>query len=66
MKDQNRNWSTITAICTFLIGVILLLSFGKSWLNFESPQVFLAGLLGVAIPVLIVALWQIHHRSVRK
>ncbi len=65
MKDQSTNWSTITAICTFVIGVILLLSFGKSWLNFESAQVFLAGLLGVAVPVLIVGLWQIYRRSKR-
>jgi hypothetical protein len=62
MKDET-NWRTLTAICTFLIGVILLLSFGKGWLNFGSPQVFLAGLLGVAIPVLIVGLWQIYRRS---
>jgi SNF family Na+-dependent transporter len=63
MKDQKANWSTITAICTFLIGVILLLSFGKSWLNFESAPVFLAGLMGVAIPVLIVGVWQIYRRT---
>lgn len=54
---------TRTAIAAFLIGVILLLSFGRDWLNFESPFVVLAGLIGVALPVLIVASWKSSHRS---
>jgi peptidoglycan/LPS O-acetylase OafA/YrhL len=66
MKNPNTNWSTSTAICTFLIGVILLWSFGKRWLNFESAPVFVAGLIGVAIPVLIVGVWQIYRGSKRK
>lgn len=61
-KVQNTNWSTGRSVVTFLIGVILLWSFGKYWLNFESALVFLAGLIGVAIPVLIFAAWKIYHR----
>ena len=60
---KNSNWSTLTAVIAFLIGVILLWSFGREWLNFSSPLVFLAGLIGVAIPVLVFAAWKIHQRS---
>lgn len=63
MNDKNRNWSMVSSIAAFLIGVILLWSFGKYWLHFESALVFLAGLLGVAIPVLIFGLWKIYARS---
>jgi len=60
------NWSTGTAILTFVVGVILLLTFGKEWINFNSPMIFLAGLVGVAIPVLIYAAWNIFHSSDKK
>jgi hypothetical protein len=60
---KNFNGSTLTAVTALLIGVILLWSFGKDWLNFDSPLVFLAGLIGVAIPVLIFAAWKIYQRS---
>ena len=60
---KNINWSTGTAIATFLVGVILFLSFGKDWLNFDSPLVFLVGLIGVAIPVLLFAAWKLYQRS---
>jgi hypothetical protein len=59
---KNSNWSTLTAVAAFLIGVILLWSFGKDWLNFDSALVFLAGLIGVAIPVLTIAAWKIYQR----
>lgn len=59
---KNSNWSTLTAAIAFLIGVILLWSFGKEWLNFSSPLVFLAGLIGVAVPVLIFAAWKMLKR----
>ena len=62
-KLKNANWSTGTAIVTLLVGVILLLAFGKDWLNFDSPPVFLAGLIGVTIPVLLFAAWKIYRRS---
>ena len=62
-KMDNRNWSTGVAVATFLIGVILFWSFGKDWLNFDSPLVFLAGLTGVAFPVLIFAAWNIYRHS---
>lgn len=62
---KNSNWSTLTAVTAFLIGAILLWSFGKEWLNFGSPLVFLAGLIGVAVPVLIFAAWNIYKHSHR-
>jgi hypothetical protein len=62
---KNSNWSTLTAVAALLIGVILFWSFGKDWLNLGSPLVFLAGLIGVAVPVLIFAAWKIYQRSDR-
>ena len=62
-KPKKVLWSTGTAVPTFFIGVILLWSFGKDWVNFNSAIVFLAALIGVALPVLIFAGWQIFHRS---
>jgi len=61
-KMKNVNWSTGTAVTTFLVGVILLLSFGKEWINFNSSIIFLAALIGVAIPVLLFAAWKIRNR----
>lgn len=55
MKNQNSGWSKASIAGAFLAGVILLWSFGKIWLNFESLPVFLAGLVGVAFTVLLVA-----------
>jgi hypothetical protein len=63
MKDKNPNWSTMSSLAALFIGVILLWTFGKSWLNFHSALVFLAGLIGVAISVLMFGLWQIYQRS---
>ena len=66
MKNENGNWSTITYISAFLIGVILFWSFGKGWLNLESTSVFLAGLVGVAVAVLTFGAWNIYHNSNHK
>ncbi len=63
MKMKNKDWSALTAVVAFLIGVILLWSFGRDWLKFESPIVILVGLIGVALPVLIVTIWKLSHRS---
>ena len=41
--------SNLSLICAFLIGVVLLISFGQNWLHLESLPVFLAGVLGVAL-----------------
>ena len=59
---KNVNWSTGTAVTTFLVGVILLLSFGKAWINFSSPIIFLVAMTGVAVPVLIFAAWKSANR----
>jgi hypothetical protein len=61
-KMKTVNWSTGITVTTFLVGVILLLSFGKEWINFSSPIIFLVALTGVAIPVLIFAAWKISNR----
>ncbi len=63
MKTEKGNWSTIAYVSAFLIGVILFWSFGKDWLNLESMLVFLAGLLGVALVVLVFGLWNIFQNS---
>lgn len=63
MNNKNPNWSTVSSLAALFIGVILLWTFGKSWLNFGSMLVFMAGLLGVAIPVLIFGLWRIFRHS---
>lgn len=47
----------------FLIGIILFWSVGKDWLNLGSPVVFLAGLLGVALVVLVFGVWNITRNS---
>jgi SNF family Na+-dependent transporter len=65
MRNQNSSWSTVASVSAFFIGVVLLWSFGKSWLDFESALVFLAGLVGVAVTVLLVAAWEIRKRSAR-
>ena len=62
MKN-NRPLPTISYISAFLIGVILFWSFGKNSLNLESMPVFLAGLIGVALVVLMFGVWNIFHKS---
>jgi hypothetical protein len=66
MHNENRSWSSLTYICAFLMGVLLFWSFGKNWLNFESALVVLAGLVGVAVPVLAFGAWNIFHNSRHK
>ena len=66
MKGDKINWHTITYISAFLIGAILFWSFGKNWLNLESALVFLAGLIGVAISVLVFGAWNARRKSNHK
>lgn len=66
MKDGRVNWSVVSYISAFLIGVILFWSFGKDWLDLESASVFLAGLIGVALAVLAFGAWKIRHNSHHK
>ncbi|MBI5354006.1 MAG: hypothetical protein HZB50_15295 [Chloroflexi bacterium] len=63
MKNGKTNFSTISYLCAFTIGVILFWSFGKSWLDFTSILVFLAGLIGVAVSVLLIGAWSIFGHS---
>ena len=63
MKNKNGNWPTITYVSAFVIGVILFWSIGKNWLNLESMPVFLAGLIGVTLVVLLFGLWNIARHS---
>jgi SNF family Na+-dependent transporter len=63
MKNSKMNLHTITYLSAFLIGVILFWSFGKDWLNLESVLVFLAGLIGVALAVLVFGIWNIRRNS---
>ena len=66
MRDSKPNLSTVTYVSAFLIGVILFWSFGKNWLDLESKLVFLAGLIGVTVSVIIFGAWNIIRRSSHK
>jgi len=66
MKNDKVNWPTISYVSAFLIGVILFRLFGKNWLDLESASVFLAGLIGVAVSVLLFGAWNIFHTSHHK
>ena len=66
MKTEKQIWSAITYVLAFLIGVILFWSFGKDWLDLESAFVFLAGLIGVAVAVLVFGAWMIYYNSHHK
>lgn len=59
MKSSNANLPTLACLCAFIIGVILFWSFGKYCLDFTSTLVFLAGLIGVAVSVLLIGTWNI-------
>lgn len=63
MKNDKLNWPAISHVSAFLIGVILFWSIGKDWLNLESASVFLAGLIGVTVSVLVFGAWNIFHNS---
>ena len=58
--------SNFALICAFLIGVMLFISFGEKWLALESLLVFLAGLLGVALIVLVFGILNIVRNSRNK
>jgi len=66
MKNDKSHWSAISHVSAFLIGVILFWSIGKNWLNLESASVFLSGLIGVAVAVLLFGAWNIIHNSHHK
>lgn len=66
MKNDKASWSTLSYSAAFLIGVILFWSLGKDWLHLESPLIFLAGLIGVALAVLAFAAWNIYYNSRHK
>jgi uncharacterized membrane protein len=63
MKNGRANSSTLSYFCAFIIGVILFWSFGKYWLDISSTLVFLAGLIGVAVSVLLIGAWNIFRHS---
>jgi hypothetical protein len=58
--------SKFSLICAFLIGVLLFISFGKNWLALESMLVFLSGVLGVALTVLVFGILNILRDSHNK
>ena len=58
--------SNLALICAFLIGVVLFISFGQNWLALESLPVFLAGLLGVALIVLVFGILNILRNAGNK
>ena len=62
----HKPMSNLSLICAFLIGVVLFISFGQNWLALESIFVFLAGLLGVALIVLVFGILTIVRKSGNK
>lgn len=66
MSREKRNPPTTAYVLAFLIGVILFWSIGKDWLHLESAAVFLAGLLGIALVVLLFGVWNISRNSPSK
>lgn len=64
--NKHRPMSNFALICAFLIGVVLFISFGQKWLALESLPVFLAGLLGVALIVLVFGILNILRNSRNK
>ena len=63
MKTDRGNTPVIVYVSAFLIGVILFWSFGKNWLDFESKLVFTAGVVGVAVSVIIFGVWNMIRHS---
>jgi SNF family Na+-dependent transporter len=63
MKDNKKQWHPMTYVMALLVGVTLLWSFGKDWLDLETPLIFLAGLIGVALAVLAFGAWNIYYNS---
>lgn len=66
MRNKKSNLPTITYLAAFFLGVILFWSFGKNWLDLESRPVFLAGLIGVTVSVLLFGAWNIIRNSKNK
>ena len=66
MKNNKANLPAIIYVSAFLIGVILFWSFGNDWLNLESGLVFLSGLIGVAVAVILFGVWNIIRHSNNK
>ena len=66
MKNHKTNLPTLSYISAFLMGAILFWSFGKNWLNLGSLLVFIAGIIGVAVAVLIWGVWSIIRNSHQK
>ena len=66
MKTEIGNWSTVTYVSAFMIGVILFWSFGGDWLDLKSATLFLAGLIGVAVAVLAFGAGNIYSNSRHK
>lgn len=66
MKDNRVHWHPFASLMAFLIGVILFWAFGRNWLDLGSASVFLAGVIGVAVAVVLFGAWKAHHDSHRK
>ncbi len=66
MRNKKSHLPTVSYLVAFFLGVILFWSFGKNWLDLESRPVFLAGLIGVAISVLLFGAWNIIRNSKNK
>jgi len=66
MRNKKSNLPTITYLAAFLLGAILFWSIAENWLNLESRPVFLAGLIGVAVSVVLFGAGNIIRNSKNK
>jgi len=66
MNSEKRNMPTIVYVSAFLISIILFWTVANDWINLGSPVVFLAGLLGVALAVLLIGVWNMTRNSQSK
>lgn len=62
MNTDNPNGSTLSHLAAFLIGVLIFWSFAGDWLDLESELVFLSGLFGIMLAVLVSGVWSIRRR----
>lgn len=66
VKDNQIHWYALTYVIAAVIGAILFWSFGKDWLDLDSAPIVLAGLIGVAVAVIIFGVWNIRPSSNQK
>jgi hypothetical protein len=60
---NKSSWNPIRYSSAFVVGVLLFWAFGRDLFDFKSAPIFIAGLIGVAVAVLVFAAWNIYYNS---